>query len=87
MVSDHLLCKLLIVWFPLKSLIDYQFLSFCFVQPEVLIEKVNKFKQLTTDVELKRRQLVVLSLDASRVDAVQQLKGSCLYLSCKTCVC
>ena len=36
---------------------------------------MNKFKQLTTDVELKRRQLVVLSLDASRVDAVQQLKG------------
>ena len=42
-----------------------------------------KFKKLASEVELKRRHLVVLSLDASNIDNVHLLKGSsigvCLF--------
>jgi len=40
-----------------------------------LIDKINSFKRMEGEVELKKKQLSNLKLDASSIEAVKQLKG------------
>ncbi|XP_041370408.1 regulation of nuclear pre-mRNA domain-containing protein 2-like [Gigantopelta aegis] len=43
-------------------------------KPSHLIEKITFFKKLETTAELKQRQLAILKMDASNLEAVRQLK-------------
>ena len=44
------------------------------------MEKVITLKRFEDEIELKRRQLVSLRMDASSVEAVRQLKGRNLQM-------
>ncbi len=54
--------------------------AFCF-QPEELVDKIKKFKRLESEVESKKRQVSIMRLDVSNLEAVGQLKGT-LPISC-----
>lgn len=41
-----------------------------------MVEKINSYKRLEGEVELKFKQISSLKLDASSVEAVSQLKGN-----------
>lgn len=43
-------------------------------KPQIMIEKINSYKRLEGEVELKFKQISSLKLDASSVEAVSQLK-------------
>jgi hypothetical protein len=55
-------CRSLIILYP-------------YLKPQILIDKINCYKRLEGDVELKFKQISSLKLDASSVEAVTQLKG------------
>lgn len=48
---------------------------FLFPQPQTLIDKINNYKRFEAEVELKRKQLSNMKLDASSTEAIKQLKG------------
>ena len=52
-------------------------ISFLFdlVQPPVFIEEVTALRQTEMEVTLKAKQLTMMRIDATNVDAVKQLKG------------
>ena len=45
------------------------------VQPSELTEMIMKVRRYEDDVELRRRQVANLRLDASDLEAIRQLKG------------
>lgn len=53
-----------------------------------MIEKINSYKRLEGEVELKFKQISSLKLDASSVEAVSQLKGNLksYYKFIKQCI-
>ena len=50
------------------------------LQPSEMIEKIQTFKSQQADVVDKIQQLSHLTLDASSLEAVKQLKGKCFFL-------
>lgn len=50
-----------------------------FSKPLTLMEKVITLKRFEDEIELKRRQLRNLRMDASSIEAVKQLKGKLEY--------
>ena len=51
-------------------------MSLWLFQPAECMEKILALKRNDDELELKRKQLVHLKMDASSVEAIKQLKGS-----------
>lgn len=54
---------------------DINFIIVDLLQPQSLIDKINNYKRFEAEVELKRKQLSNMKLDASSTEAIKQLKG------------